>query len=65
MSGNILKYLKMLLFPQPAFTCPKSTLETLKHCMSSVQCSRPSVFIVNFEQIWHIVPVFPLLILNN
>ena len=40
--------------PQPAFTCSKLTIETLKQ----------GIFIVNFEHISQLVLVFPLLTLN-
>ena len=43
---------------QPAFTCSKLTIDTLRTCRLS------GVFIVNFEHISHLVLVFLLLTLN-
>ena len=55
---------------QTPFTCSKSTMETRKECMESMatersQCRCTSVFIVIFEDISYIVPVFPLLTLKK
>ena len=58
-----LTHVKFMVFveAQLAFTCSKSTMETPEQCVKSVQSSvRSGVFIVNFEQISHIVLVFPL-----
>ena len=43
-----------IVLTQPVFTCSKLTVETLEQ----------GVFMVNFEQISHIVLVFLLLTLN-
>ena len=55
---------------QPAFTCSKSTVETLEQGVKYVQRSqrrwwrRSGVFIVNFGHISHLALVFLLLTLN-
>ena len=59
------------MLSQPAFTCSNSTMETPELQVKSVQkqqqrySSFSGVFIVNFDQISHILLVFPLLTLNK
>ena len=65
-----------IIVSQQAFTWSKSTIETPEQCVMYEICSklktterhhwrRSVVFIVNFEQISHIILVFPLLTLNK
>ena len=56
---------------QPAITCSKLTIETLEQGVKYVQslklrqCRRSGVFIINFEEISHLVLVFLLLTLSR
>ena len=51
---------KLALNTQLVFTCSKSSKETVEQVVKYVQS-----FIVKFEQISHVVPMFPLLTSNK
>ena len=62
-------FINLWELPQLAFTCPKSANETAEQYVNFFSkltiktCS--GVFNVNFEQISHIILVFPLFTLNK
>ena len=50
--------------PQLAFTCSMSKIKTPEQCVKSVQ-SRSGVVLINFEQIFPTVLMFPFLTLKK
>ena len=50
---------------QPSFTYSKSTKETAQHCENCFRLTITYEFLVNFEQVSHIVLIFLFLTLNK